>query len=47
MELGVAGVRLDAAKHIPRDDLAKIFAKVTLGGDAGPYGAREREKTRR
>ena len=29
-ELGVAGVRLDAAKHIPKDDLAKIFA--ILGG---------------
>lgn len=28
-DLGVAGVRLDAAKHIPREDLAKIFA--TLG----------------
>ena len=28
VELGVTGVRLDAAKHIPKDDLAKIFKKV-------------------
>ena len=34
-DLGVAGVRLDAAKHIPREDLAKIFA--TLGVFKGKY----------
>eukprot|EP00913_Durusdinium_trenchii_P003567 g3299.t1 len=33
VELGVAGVRLDAAKHIPRDDLAKIFAKDVVSED--------------
>ena len=30
MELGVAGVRLDAAKHMPSEDLLKIFKKVKL-----------------
>ena len=34
-DLGVAGVRLDAAKHIPREDLAKIFAM--LGVFKGKY----------
>jgi len=28
VELGVSGLRLDAAKHIPKADLAKIFEKV-------------------
>lgn len=30
VELGVAGIRLDAAKHIATKDLAQIFAKVSL-----------------
>ena len=30
VELGVAGIRLDAAKHIATQDLAQIFARVTL-----------------
>eukprot|EP00435_Cladocopium_sp_Y103_P049123 s15_g14.t1 len=33
-DLGVAGVRLDAAKHIPKEDLAKIFAKVKGGASS-------------
>lgn len=33
-DLGVAGVRLDAAKHIPKEDLANIFAKVKGGASS-------------
>eukprot|EP00439_Symbiodinium_sp_Y106_P079605 s377_g18.t1 len=37
VELGVAGVRLDAAKHIPKADLAKIFDKVKDGNKLLKY----------
>ena len=37
VELGVAGVRLDAAKHIPKADLAKIFDKVKDGDKLVKY----------
>ena len=37
VELGVAGVRLDAAKHIPKADLAKIFEKVKDGNKLLKY----------
>ncbi|CAK9085183.1 4-alpha-D-glucan glucanohydrolase) [Durusdinium trenchii] len=46
VELGVAGVRLDAAKHIPRDDLAKIFAKVKRGDSLFKYVEVSKASTR-
>lgn len=31
LDLGVAGFRVDAGKHIPANDLAAIFNKTTIG----------------
>ena len=48
-DLGVAGVRLDAAKHIPKEDLANIFAMLSSllwEKDSWPINSMRAEKPR-
>lgn len=48
-DLGVAGVRLDAAKHIQKEDLANIFAMLSSllwEKDSWPINSMRAEKPR-